>query len=234
MAASLLALKGEYRTSWCKHNQRVLSTRRTMASSIHWLAPASMLAALLAGILFALAHHVFYQALHGTAVPQTDYTLNAGGLSTNVSRQQLTLALGTAFAFATKSCLVIAVSIAWVQCFWRTLTTRSSGKPLTLDNVNTAFAVIHNAFTLVSPAGWRRFSSLFVLALVTWYDRRSGVLCFAVLTDSQASSDCCYHHPSNIDHSSSDHLSTAHRGLARTKHSFRRSKLPRLYESNES
>jgi hypothetical protein len=178
-----------------------------MASSIHWLAPASMLAALLAGILFALAHHVFYQALNGTAVPQT---------------------------FATKSCLVIAVSIAWVQCFWRTLTTRSSGKPLTLDNVNTAFAVIHNAFTLVSPAGWRRFSSLFVLALVTWYDRRSGVLCFAVLTDSQASSDCCYHHPSNIDHSSSDHLSTAHRGLARTKHSFRRSKLPRLYESNES
>jgi hypothetical protein len=181
-----------------------------MASSIHWLAPASMLAALFAGVLFALAHHIFYQDLHGTAVPQTDYTLSAGGLTTNVSRQQLTLALGTAFAFATKSCLVIAVSIAWVQCFWRTLTTRSSGRPLTLENVNTAYAVVHNAFTLVSPAGWRRFSSLFVLALVTWYDRRSCFLCYTVLTALSAPSDRCYYHPSNIDHSSSACLAGAH------------------------
>jgi hypothetical protein len=172
-----------------------------MARSIHWLAPVPMLAALFAGILFALAHHLFYQNLHGTAVPLADYTMRTTGFAISIQSQQLTTAVGTAFAFATKSCLVIAVSTAWVQCFWRALTTKSSSKPLTLENVNTAYAVVHNAFTLASPAGWRRFSSLFVLALVTWHDQRFGILCFASLTAPQASSYRRCYHPSNTDHS---------------------------------
>ena len=159
-----------------------LSTRRTMARSVHWLAPASMLTALFTGVLFASGHHLFYQHLHGTSVPISNRTLQTAGSGISVQSQQFAIAIGTAFAFATKSCLVIAMSIAWVQCFWRALTTRSSARSLTLRNVNTAYAVVHNAFALFSPAGWRRFPSLFVLALVIWYDRCSGVLCAAMLT----------------------------------------------------
>lgn len=139
-----------------------------MPGSVHWLAPLSMLAALLASILFALGHHLFYWNLHGTNVPQSDLTFTMTGFSATISRQQLTLAIGTTFAFATKSCLVIAVSTAWVQYFWKTLARRYSKKPLTLENVNTAYSVIHNAFILASLTGWRKFSPLFTLALLAW------------------------------------------------------------------
>jgi len=140
-------------------------------SRVHWLAPASMLAALVAGIIFALSHHIFYSNLDGAATPSGTYSF-AG-----VSKQQINTAIGTALAFATKACLVVAVSTAWVQLFWSALKTRSPRGVLTLGDTNKAYSVIHNAFMLFYPLGWWRFPLVFVLALVTWYVIPTILLC---------------------------------------------------------
>jgi hypothetical protein len=128
---------------------------------IYWLAPVSMLAALLAGIAFAAGHHAFYNYLNDREVPSGDYSMN-------VSKQQTNAALGTAFAFAVKTCLVLAVSTAYVQIFWKHLTARSTGQPLTLKNVDKSYSALRNALLLVDIPGWRSFPLLFTMALTAW------------------------------------------------------------------
>lgn len=83
---------------------------------INWLAPASMMGALLAGVLFAVGHHLFYQVLAGkTARTATRFSF----LGLDISRQEASIAIGTALAFLTKGCLVYAVVAAYIQAFWK-------------------------------------------------------------------------------------------------------------------
>ena len=70
---------------------------------IHWFGLASMSAALIAGLGFALGQHFFYVSLHGRKVPEGSYGMVE--FDTGVSKQQVNTAIGTALAFAVKSCL---------------------------------------------------------------------------------------------------------------------------------
>ena len=67
---------------------------------IHWFGPASMLAALFAGIAFSLGHNFFYDRLDGKELPAVNYTM--GQYNSGISRQQSNTAIGTAFAFGCK------------------------------------------------------------------------------------------------------------------------------------
>jgi len=120
-----------------------------------------MLLALVTGALLAIAHHLFYDGLHDTAVPSGRFSPDIG-----LSRQQTNIAIGTALAFAFKMCVVIATSIACVQLFWTRVAIQPCG--LKLKSINTAYSVTGNFFKLFYLSEWRRFRLLFILALVTW------------------------------------------------------------------
>ncbi|KAM3419598.1 hypothetical protein BST61_g2937 [Cercospora zeina] len=76
-----------------------------------------MIASLVAGIAFAIGHHVFYKSLQGTEVRSAPYQF-AGW---QITPQQLHTAAGTAFAFAVKASLVLAISMAYMQLVFRAI-----------------------------------------------------------------------------------------------------------------
>lgn len=120
-----------------------------------------MLSALISGAFLAIAHHLFYDGLHDQAVPSGRFSPDIG-----LSRQQTNIAIGTALAFAFKTCVVIATSTACVQLFWTRVAIEPCG--LKLKSINTAYSVTGNFFKLFYLPEWRRFPLLFVLALVAW------------------------------------------------------------------
>jgi hypothetical protein len=122
-----------------------------------------MLGALLAGILLALGHHLYYDNLDSQEVPPGDHNLQLFF----VSKQQVNAAIGTAFAFAVKSALALAISSAYVQLFWIRLVA-SSHRLLALHDINAAFSGPQNLFVLGRRSLWLRFPLLCVIALVTW------------------------------------------------------------------
>lgn len=142
--------------------------------NIHWFGPVSMLAALLAGLALALGHHFFYKKLDGTEVPSGSYKVS--DYDSGISRQQSYFTLGTAFAFTVKTCLVLAVSTAYVQLFWKSLAGQLSSKPFSLRSIDKAYSALRNATLLANLPGWRRFPLLFTLALTTWCVTRRSAL----------------------------------------------------------
>jgi hypothetical protein len=110
---------------------------------IHWFGPSSMLAALWVGLIFALGHHFFYNSLDGQEVPPGNYRISS--YDSGISKQQSYFTLGTAFAFAIKTCLVIAVTTAYIQLFWRSLAGQLSRKPFTIRSIDKAYSALGNA-----------------------------------------------------------------------------------------
>lgn len=129
-----------------------------------WQAPTTIVLALLFGLLFAVGHHLFYKHLDGQKVAAEDLRI----LGSNISPQQLNVAIGTAFAFLVKASLVTAVSTAYFQLLWRALLRSASGS--TLGNLDTAFSGLNNIFSLSKVWVWWRLPLLFALAIVAWYD----------------------------------------------------------------
>ena len=129
---------------------------------IHWFAPASMLGAFSTGVVSAAIHHLFYSGLAGTEVPEHNF------LSSNVSRQQMNFALGTALAFLTKAALVYSMLIAYVQIFWRATAHSDSATPLkTLDSLYSAGRSIP---AFCAFRAWRSSSCLLLVAAIAWYE----------------------------------------------------------------
>lgn len=129
--------------------------------TIYWRAPTAMLAALLAGFLFAIGHHTFYHSLLGNPVPTALYSI-AGIM---VSPQQVNIAAGTAFAFLVSSCLATAVAIGYTQVLW----TASIGRPVRLGALDTILSALQNPFQLFNIAVWWRFRLLFLFSIIAWY-----------------------------------------------------------------
>lgn len=120
-----------------------------------------MLTALISGGSLALGHHLFYDSLRGKEAPSGSSLLGLG-----LSKQQTNIAIGTAFAFATKTCLVVAASTTCIQLFWLRVVTKHSD--LKLKSVNNAYSVTGNIFKLLYLSEWRQFPLLFIVALITW------------------------------------------------------------------
>lgn len=129
---------------------------------IHWLAPASALGALAAGLLLSVGHHLFYRSLHNTPVSEGSLF----GFET--SQQQINIAIGTALAFLTKACMVIAISIAFVQIFWLSVHSRHSEAVPTLERIDAVYAVLENAFEMFNIRSWCSHPVLMLAAGLAW------------------------------------------------------------------
>jgi len=127
---------------------------------VHWIAPTTIFGALLCGILFALANHVFNSTLSGHPVPS--YHLSVVG--TQVSRQELNIVAGTTFAAIIKLCLGLALSTSYAQLFWHATAGRQT-KLIALDALG---AVTTNALHLFRIPIWLRYPLLLLVALLTW------------------------------------------------------------------
>lgn len=82
-----------------------------MMAHLHWLMPSLMVGSLLAGISFAIGHHIFYSKLKDQTVRGDGYKI----IGTQLSDQQFNTAVGTAFAFLVRTCLVLATTAAYAQ-----------------------------------------------------------------------------------------------------------------------
>ena len=139
-------------------------------SHIHWTAPTVMVASLILGTLFALCHHLFYASLdrkHATTLSE-GYDV----LGTHVSYQQSNTAVGTAFAFLVRACLMLSVSIAYFQILvWSVAKNETKGTTLVQLDVMTS--ALQDLMTLASFKTWWRRPWLWVLAVVAWYESSS-------------------------------------------------------------
>ena len=137
-------------------------SRRT--SKVHWLAPAMMLASFIAGSCLAIGHHLFYQSLNGTSVNSDPTQI----LGTTFSDQELNIGVGTALSFLVKTFLVLAISIAYVQCFWVIARAYQSHKAMSISDLDAAFSVLNDFLAFKRVLLWLRKPLLLLLALAAW------------------------------------------------------------------
>lgn len=129
---------------------------------IYWPTPATLGAALLAGILFAVGHHLFYSNLDGQGVPTGDF----GVVGFSVSEQQFNISVGNTFAFLVKAALASAVSLAYVQAVWHS--TKGSRKGEKLSTLDTTFSILENALGFLKVRVWVKYPLLLILAIIAW------------------------------------------------------------------
>ncbi len=137
------------------------------STSIHWQAPTTVLLALIAGVLFAVGHHIFYNSLNGKPAPNDNYNI----LGSHVSTQQVNIAGGTALAFLVQACLVTAIGAAYAQMFWRAMLHRTP--EVTLESLDTTYSAVSNIHWMLKVWIWYRYPALFSLASIYWYVRWS-------------------------------------------------------------
>jgi hypothetical protein len=109
-----------------------------LSTRIHLQAPTTVILALIAGTLFAVGHHIFYNSLDGQPAPNDNYSI----LGSHVSTQQVNIAGGTALAFLVKACLVTAIGAAYAQLFWRAVLRRTP--EVTLERLDTTYLAVSN------------------------------------------------------------------------------------------
>ncbi|KAJ9222271.1 hypothetical protein DTO169C6_5400 [Paecilomyces variotii] len=130
--------------------------------NIYLPAPASMLLALIAGVIMTLVHHFFYQRLNGKRVPDVDYqVLN---VPYTISDQQINISAGTVWAYLVKVLLGIAATTAYEQLFWKAIKSRTT-KVAVIDDI---FSVADNVFSLLRWSLWRNYPLIMLLGLIGW------------------------------------------------------------------
>ncbi|KIW03075.1 uncharacterized protein PV09_05721 [Verruconis gallopava] len=135
-------------------------------NGINWRIPSLMVASFLAGGIFILGHHLFYQSLHHQA------TSNA------LFQQQVNIGIGTAFAFIVKMFLVIAVSTGYWQVFW--LHMKRHAVPV--ERIDAMNDILENALQFLRLKTLGRFPLLGFIAAITWLLPLAAVVPPAALT----------------------------------------------------
>jgi len=134
---------------------------------IYWTAPSLMFASLVVGTLFALCHHLFYASLDRKHASTSLDGYDVFG--THVSVQQFNTAVGTAFAFLVRACLMLSISIAYFQILiWSIGKHETKGTKLVHLDVMTS--ALQDLVSLASFRTWWRRPWLWVLAVVAWYE----------------------------------------------------------------
>lgn len=124
-----------------------------------------MIASLVTGLGLAVGHHIFYASLSGTTVSSTPIQMG----TFSVSQQQFNIATGTALAFVAKASLVLAVSSAYTQLFFRLVRTQQS----TLDRLDSCYSALNNLISLLATCTLYGQPLLPILALIAWYVTRT-------------------------------------------------------------
>jgi hypothetical protein len=110
----------------------------TIHNGVYWLAPTQILSTFAVAIALAVGHHYFYQHLSGQVAPTWSYTFG----HSNMSKRQLNIAIGTAFAFAFKAVLAWALASSYTQLFGRVL--KTSLKVVRVGDADAAFSLLHD------------------------------------------------------------------------------------------
>lgn len=110
-----------------------------------------MLCLFLLGIACAMAHHFFYNSLHGTDV------------ESNMS-QEWAIRVGTGLAFVVKASLAASVGVAYTQRLWVTLKT----KTVTLAATDSLFQLTMNPMSFFSWEVLRKGKVLCLMAAAMW------------------------------------------------------------------
>ncbi|KAK4494737.1 hypothetical protein PRZ48_014093 [Zasmidium cellare] len=134
--------------------------------AIHWRSPVLMVGALICGILFSVGHHLFYLSFDREPAP-TRLDEKVRFLGTTINAQQRNTAIGTAFAFLVRACLVFAVSTGYLQAMIWSLS-NSEHRSIPIGNMNVIGSVLGNLISLVNLKIWWRRPILFVIALAAW------------------------------------------------------------------
>ncbi|KAJ5158985.1 uncharacterized protein N7500_008636 [Penicillium coprophilum] len=135
------------------------------AWGIGWRAPTMMIGFLIAGAMFSMGHHLYYQSLDSTRV-------------TSVNQQTWAIRIGTGFAFLIKSFLVSAVGIAAVQVMWATL----RRKFVKLRGIDGMFSILSSPLALLTPNLWVCAKTLIILAIMSWLIPLTSVITPATLS----------------------------------------------------
>ena len=130
--------------------------------SVHWLAPTTIILALVVGFFFALGHHFFYVGLDGGPVSTESYHLAGKTLP----KQQFNTSVGILFALLVRTFLSIAVSTAYVQLFWRYI--RTAKQSPRLAELDWASSSVNNVLRIFNFKFWSKYSALVALAMVFW------------------------------------------------------------------
>ena len=128
----------------------------------HWRIPVLAISTFIGGCSLALGHHLFYSSLHKEPVPNG----NIEFAGRTLSKQQFNILVGTSFAFLVKVFLCFAVSVAYVQAFWKDLKSNKSAP--SLRDLDWASSGLENIFWLFHFRQARRHLTLVILALVFW------------------------------------------------------------------
>lgn len=116
-----------------------------------------------AGIALAIGHHCFYSSLNKSEPPdRTYFSLGASG---GLTKQQVNLAVGAAFAFLVKTFLGIASSIAQEQLTWRFIISH----PSRLGFIDGLFHSKDELFSILNLKLWIKSPWPMAIAAIYWY-----------------------------------------------------------------
>jgi hypothetical protein len=139
--------------------------KTTKSPRMHWLSPTLMLSSLVLGLLLSVGHHLFYQSLDGQHTTKTSHSF----FGSSYSNQQLNIAVGTTFAFLVRSALVLSVSTAFCQAFWKEVQRLSLDNSVTtIDRIDTIYAAPTNIVAFFTASAWIHYPALFLTALIIW------------------------------------------------------------------
>lgn len=119
--------------------------------NIDWLAPFIIYSGFFFGILFAVAHHIYYFAMEGQAV-------------LDESEQRWVSRIGTGLAFIVKVLLTVSTTTSYIQWFWF----RLKRTPTTLSSVDVLYGAIYEPSKFQHIRVWVKSFPLGVIALITW------------------------------------------------------------------
>jgi hypothetical protein len=120
----------------------------------YWKVPVLMVLSLTSGAGIALAQHFFYSHLNGR---ETD------GSQTSLS-QELNIGLGTGMAYLAKTFLLVGVSLAYTQLFWRKI--QHQGLPI--RDIDSLFGSMTNACVLIQFRLWIKYLGLMIVTALAW------------------------------------------------------------------
>lgn len=135
--------------------------------AVHWRTPTVIISTFIAGLVFAISHHLFYNHLDGQPVGN-DHLFN----------QQINLAVGQAFAFLVRASLVIAVGASYWQVFWVTVLQDT----FTLSQIDALAGILGSTLDLLNFRASRSRPVLVALALLSWMIPLASILPPATLS----------------------------------------------------
>jgi hypothetical protein len=139
---------------------------RRLIHAVHWQAPTVIILAFIAGLAFAIGHHVFYLNLDGQ--PVDDHLFD----------QQTNLAAGHTFAFVVRACLCVAIGVAYWQVFWGMLLRGT----FAISHVDALAGSLGSILDMINFGAMMNRPALVVLALLSWLIPLASILPPATLS----------------------------------------------------